>query len=54
MPVPQAILLKNGRIIDPANKLDKKASLLVEKGKIKAIYTSRQKTALLPKKTFIS
>ena len=50
MPVPQAILLKNGRIIDPANKLDKKASLLVEKGKIKAIFTSRQKTALLPKK----
>ncbi len=50
MPIPQAILLKNGRIIDPANNLDKKASLLVEKGKIKAIFTSRQKTPLLPKK----
>jgi dihydroorotase len=47
---PQAILLKNGRIIDPANKLDKKGSLLVEKGKIKAIFTARQKTPQLPKK----
>ncbi len=47
---PQAILLKNCRILDPANKLDKKASLLVEKGKIKAIFTSRQKAPVLPKK----
>jgi dihydroorotase len=47
---PQAILLKNGRIIDPADRVDKKASLLVEKGKIKAIFTSRQKTPPLPKK----
>ena len=46
----QAILLKNGRVIDPVNKLDKKASLLVEKGKIKAIFTARQKAAVLPKK----
>jgi dihydroorotase len=46
----QAILLKNGRIIDPANKIDKKASLLVEKGKIQAIFTQRQKTPTLPKK----
>ena len=50
MPIPQAILLKNGRIIDPANKLDKKGSLLVEKGRIKAHFTPRQKTGLLPKK----
>jgi dihydroorotase len=48
--MPQPILLKNGRIIDPANKLDKKASLLVEKGKIKAIFTPRQKAPTLPKK----
>jgi dihydroorotase len=47
---PQAILLKNGRIIDPANRVDKKASLLVEKGKIQAIFTPRQKTPPLPKK----
>ena len=46
----QAILLKNGRIIDPANRVDKKASLLVEKGKIQAIFTPRQKTPTLPKK----
>ena len=46
----QAILLKNGRIIDPANRVDKKASLLVEKGKIQAIFTPRQKTPSLPKK----
>jgi dihydroorotase len=47
---PQAILLKNGRIIDPVNRVDKKASLLVEKGKIQAIFTPRQKTPHLPKK----
>jgi dihydroorotase len=47
---PQAILLKNGRIIDPANRVDKKASLLVDKGKIQAIFTPRQKTPSLPKK----
>jgi dihydroorotase len=47
---PQAILLKNGRIIDPANRVDKKASLLVEKGKIQDIFTPRQKTPPLPKK----
>lgn len=46
----QALLLKNGRIIDPVNKLDKLASLLVEKGKVKAIFTKRQKTPSLPKK----
>jgi dihydroorotase len=50
MPQPQAILLKNGRIIDPANRIDKKASLLVEKGKIQAIFTQRQKKPTLPKK----
>jgi dihydroorotase len=50
MPKPQPTLLKNGRIIDPVNKLDKKASLLVEKGKVKAIFTSRQKAPALPKK----
>jgi len=47
---PQAILLKNGRIIDPANRIDKKASLLVEKGKIQAIFTQRQKKPPLPTK----
>ncbi len=47
---PQAILLKNGRIIDPVNRVDKKASLLVEKGKIQAIFTLRQKKPTLPKK----
>ncbi len=46
----QAIILQNGRIIDPANRVDKKASLLVEKGKIKAIFTQRQKKPALPKK----
>jgi dihydroorotase len=50
MPFPQAVLLKNGRIIDPANGLDKKGSILAEKGTIKAIFTPRQKTPLLPKK----
>ena len=50
MTKPQAILLKNGRIIDPANKLDKKGSLLVDKGKIKAIFSSRRKTPPLPRK----
>ncbi len=50
MPALQAILLKNGRIIDPANRLDKRASLLVEKGKIKAIFSARQKIGPLPKK----
>jgi dihydroorotase len=50
MAKPQAILLTNGRIIDPVNKLDKKASLLVEKGKIQAIFSSRQKSPVLPKK----
>jgi len=47
---PQALLLKNGRIIDPANRVDKKASLLVEKGRIQAIFTPRQKTPRLPRK----
>ena len=50
MSPPQAILLQNGRIIDPANRVDKKASLLVEKGKIKAIFTQRQKQPALPQK----
>jgi dihydroorotase len=50
MPKPHAILFKNGRVIDPVNRLDKIASLLVEKGKIKAIFTSRQKAPPLPKK----
>ncbi|MBW2502876.1 MAG: amidohydrolase family protein, partial [Deltaproteobacteria bacterium] len=50
MPFPQAVLLKNGRIIDPANGLDKKGSILAEKGRIKAIFTPRQKTPLLPKR----
>ncbi|KPJ99129.1 MAG: dihydroorotase [Desulfobacterales bacterium SG8_35] len=50
MSVPQAILLKNGRIIDPANKLDKKANILVEKGIISAIFAPRQKAPSLPKK----
>lgn len=49
MAMVQAVLLKNGRVIDPVNKLDKKASLLVEKGKIKAIFTPRQKAPALPK-----
>ena len=50
MSMVQAMLLKNGRIIDPVNKLDKKGSLLVDKGRIKAIFTSRQKVGELPKK----
>jgi len=50
MSAPRAILLKNGRIIDPANRQDKTASLLVEEGRIKAIFTTRQKKPLLPKK----
>lgn len=50
MPQPQAILLANGRIIDPANRLDKTANLLVVKGKISAIFTARQQKPPLPKK----
>lgn len=50
MALSQALLFTNGRIIDPVNKLDKVANLLVENGKIKAIYTSRQKAPALPKK----
>jgi len=50
MSQPQAILLLNGRIIDPVNRIDKKANLLVEKGKIKAVYTARQKSPVLPKR----
>jgi dihydroorotase len=38
-----AILLKNGRIIDPFNKIDKKGSLLIENGKIAAFFSARQK-----------
>lgn len=53
MSAPQAILLKNGRIIDPVNGVDKKASLLVERGMIGAIFTPRQKTPALPKKTLV-
>ncbi len=49
MTPPRAILLKNGRIIDPASKTDKKASLLVAKGKIEAVFSSRQKAPPLPK-----
>ncbi|MFC1837686.1 dihydroorotase [Thermodesulfobacteriota bacterium] len=52
MTPPRAILLKNGRIIDPANRMDKRASLLVEKGRIQAIFSSRQKTPTLPKKLY--
>jgi len=47
--MPQAIFLKNGRIIDPVNKVDKKGGLLIEKGRIKAIFTARQKPGPLPK-----
>ncbi len=43
MSLSPAILLENGRIIDPVNKIDKKGSLLVENGKIKAFFTARQK-----------
>ena len=50
MSPPQAILPLNGRIIDPANRVDKQASLLVEKGRIKGIFTSRQKGPALPQK----
>jgi len=50
MSPPPAILLLNGRIIDPVNRVDKKANLLVEKGKIKAVYTARQKSPVLPKR----
>ena len=44
-----AILLKNGRIIDPVNKIDTRGSLLVENGKIKALFTSRQKAPSVSK-----
>jgi dihydroorotase len=50
MALTQNLLFLNARIIDPVNKLDKKANLLVEKGKVKAIYTSRQKAPTLPQK----
>jgi dihydroorotase len=42
-----AILLKNGRIIDPVNKIDEKGSLLIENGKIISFFTSRQKVPAL-------
>jgi dihydroorotase len=48
IPTP-AILLKNGRIIDPVNKIDKKGSLLIEDGKIKAFFSTRQKIPALKK-----
>ena len=50
MAMVQTILLKNGRLIDPVNRLDKKGSILLEKGRIKAIFSARQKTGPLPKK----
>jgi len=50
MSAPKAILLKNGRIIDPVNRLDKKASLFIEKGAIRAIFSPRQKGPALPGK----
>lgn len=34
----QSLLLKNGRIIDPANNIDSLGSLLIENGKIKSVY----------------
>ena len=43
MSLSPAILLKNGRIIDPVNKIDKKGSLLIENRKIKAFFTARRK-----------
>ncbi len=36
--MPQSLLLKNGRIIDPANNIDSPGSLLLENGKIKSVY----------------
>jgi dihydroorotase len=42
-----AILLKNGRIIDPVNKIDEKGSLLIENGKIISFFTGRQKVPAL-------
>jgi dihydroorotase len=50
MSMVQTILLKNGRLIDPVNRLDKKGSILLEQGRIKAIFSARQKTGPLPKK----
>lgn len=35
--LPKKILLKNGHLIDPANKLDKKADILIENGMIIAV-----------------
>ena len=33
-------LIKNGRVIDPANKMDKIADVLIDEGKIAAIGTN--------------
>ncbi|MBU0682257.1 MAG: dihydroorotase [Proteobacteria bacterium] len=37
--MPQSLLLKNGRIIDPANGIDNPGSILIEDGRIKAVYS---------------
>lgn len=34
----QSLLLKNGRIIDPANTIDSPGSILIENGRIQAVY----------------
>jgi dihydroorotase len=43
-----AILLRNGRLIDPANAIDGPADLLVEAGLVTAIFRDRQKRRVPP------
>ena len=39
-------LIKGGRVIDPANKIDKIADVLVEDGRIAALHGGPEETAL--------
>ena len=39
------LLIKNGRVIDPANKIDKKCDVLVSQGKIAEVGTNEKSTA---------
>ena len=38
------LLIKNGRVVDPANKIDKKLDLLIEKGRIMQVGTALKAT----------
>ena len=35
----EKILIKNGRLVDPANNIDEKRDILIEDGKIKEVFS---------------